>query len=257
MDDTTTNYTYNNANQLTAKGTRAFTYDAQGNEITDGTKTLGYNFDNQLKTYANGTTTTSYIYDATGNRIEKNGSTNYQYVNTGNNNVLVAKNITGNTSNFYVYGLDQISQGGPNTTDRQYYLTDGLGNVRYLTSGTGTTLNTYATDTYGSNQTTTGTASNNYIYQDEQKDSESGLTYLRARYYDPTTGRFTSQDPLSGTLENPASQNGYNYANNDPVNLSDPSGMSSLTLISAPTAIYNSRAIKLFEDYIGITNIKK
>jgi RHS repeat-associated protein len=62
------------------------------------------------------------------------------------------------------------------------------------------------------------------MFQSEQKDNESGLTYLRARYYDPTIGRFTSQDPLSGALANPASQNGYNYANNDPVDMNDPDG---------------------------------
>ncbi len=230
-DGTTTNYTYNNANRLTAKATRTFTYDPQGNEITDGTKTLGYNYDNQLKTYVNGSTTTNYVYDATGNRIEKSQTgANYQYVNTGNNNVVVAKNITNGTSNFFVYGVDQISQGDTSSSSRQYYLTDGLGNVRYLTNSSGTTLNTYATDPFGGNQTGTGSTANNYIYQDEQKDLESGLTYLRARYYDPSIGRFTSQDPLSGTLGDTTTQNGYNYANNNPVNFSDPSGMITIVL---------------------------
>jgi RHS repeat-associated protein len=261
-DGTTTNYTYNAANELLSKGTRNFAYDAQGNEITDGAKTLGYNFDNQLKTYTSGSATTTYVYDATGNRIEKNGATNYQYVNAGNNEVVVAKNISNSTSNFYVYGNDLISQGGPNTSDRQYYLTDGLGNVRYLTNSSGTTLNSYATDAYGSNQTGTGSTANNYMYQAEQKDSESSLTFLRARYYDPTIGRFTSQDPLSGTLEDPASQNGYNYANNNPVNLSDPSGMAPdpravLGIMSAPTAAPSTRkAAQTLEKY-GPQSINK
>jgi RHS repeat-associated protein len=68
-----------------------------------------------------------------------------------------------------------------------------------------------------------------FTFQGEQTDPESGLTYLRARSYDPTTGRFTSRDPLSGSVENPGTQNGYNYANNDPVNLSDPSGQNAVT----------------------------
>jgi RHS repeat-associated protein len=75
------------------------------------------------------------------------------------------------------------------------------------------------------------------MYQSEQKDSESGLIYLRARYYDPSIGRFTSQDPLSGSLSSPASQNGYNYANNDPINLNDPSGLAA-ACNTAKTASY-------------------
>jgi hypothetical protein len=47
---------------------------------------------------------------------------------------------------------------------------------------------------------------------------------MRARYYDPSTGRFISKDPIEGMLSNPQSQNGYSYAHDDPINLSDPSG---------------------------------
>ncbi len=228
-DETVSNYTYNNANQLTAKThtTRSFTYDPQGNQITDTGKTLGYNYDNQLTSYVGGGLTTNYVYDATGNRIDKaqtgSSAANYRYVNTGNNSVLTAKNITANSTTYYVYGSDLISQGGASSSSRQYYLTDGLGNVRYVTSNTGSNVTSYTYDPYGNR--TAGTASaSNYTYQAEQRDTESGLTFLRARYYDPTTGRFTSQDPMSGTPADPASQNGYNYANNDPVNLSDPTG---------------------------------
>jgi len=59
----------------------------------------------------------------------------------------------------------------------------------------------------------------------EQRDAESGLVYLRARYLDPITGQFLTRDPLPGTRHNPLSQHGYSYANNNPVALIDPSGM--------------------------------
>jgi RHS repeat-associated protein len=228
-------YAYNNANQLSAKSntTRTLTYDPQGNQITDTGKTLSYNYDNQLKSLVNGSTTTNYLYDATGNRIDKTqtgtGATNYQYVSTGNNQVLQAKNLTASTNQYYLYGLEQISQGDTGSSTRQYPVTDGQGTARYLTNNSGTTVTngTFAYDPYGK-QTSGSTTLSNYMFQSEQKDSESGLTYLRARYYDSTIGRFTSQDPLSGTLGNPASQNGYNYASNDPINLSDPSGQSAI-----------------------------
>ncbi len=62
------------------------------------------------------------------------------------------------------------------------------------------------------------------LYQSQQQDPESNLYYLRARYYDPATGRFISRDPVKGYLQDPRTQNGYDYALNNPVNLSDPSG---------------------------------
>jgi RHS repeat-associated protein len=65
--------------------------------------------------------------------------------------------------------------------------------------------------------------SSSYGYTDEWTDG-SGLEYLRARYYSSAQGRFTSQDPFSGMLSNPATQNPYVYEANNPVRYTDPSG---------------------------------
>ena len=61
-------------------------------------------------------------------------------------------------------------------------------------------------------------------YRGEQYDTDLALYYLRARYYNPTTGRFLSRDPNAGALIAPASLHKYLYANGDPVNLRDPRG---------------------------------
>src|SRR5581483_11737633 len=63
-------------------------------------------------------------------------------------------------------------------------------------------------------------------YQGEQKDS-NGYIYPRARYYDPSVGRFLSKDPLPGAVWDPGSQNAYAYAGNNPVTHADPTGMDS------------------------------
>lgn len=225
-------YTTNNDNQLTAKGTRTFTYDNLGNRITDAGKTLSFDFNSLLKSYAvPGSTTVSYVYDAAGNRIEKNvsGGSNYQYVNDTSRRLartLVTKNVTSSTSNYYVYAGSLLSQGDTAAANRQYYLDDGMGNVRYTTSSTGATLQTFTYDAYGN--TVLGTGSD-MGYREQAKDQEDGLIYLRARYYDATTGTFTSHDPISGTLTNAQTQNGYNYANDNPINMFDPSGQNAVS----------------------------
>jgi RHS repeat-associated protein len=62
------------------------------------------------------------------------------------------------------------------------------------------------------------------FYRGEQYDSDLSLYYLRARYYNPNTGRFLSRDPLDGKAKDPASLHKYLYASGDPVNAIDPTG---------------------------------
>ncbi|MGE6376832.1 RHS repeat-associated core domain-containing protein [Peribacillus muralis] len=55
-------------------------------------------------------------------------------------------------------------------------------------------------------------------------DKETTHYYLKARYYNPENGNFLALDPYPGDLNNPITQNGYGYANNNPVMFVDPSG---------------------------------
>jgi RHS repeat-associated protein len=64
----------------------------------------------------------------------------------------------------------------------------------------------------------------------EQYDPDLGLYYLRARYYNPATGRFMSRDPEDGIPTDPKSLHKYDYAGGDPVNLSDPTGRATAAL---------------------------
>ena len=69
--------------------------------------------------------------------------------------------------------------------------------------------------------TTSGTTPNNFLYSGEQYDSALGAYYLRARYYNPATGRFLAMDPYQGDALNPST---YAYTQNNPVNRIDPTG---------------------------------
>jgi len=119
-------------------------------------------------------------------------------------------------TNTYVYGLDLISatDGSNNHT---YYQYDGLGSTVALADDTGTITDTYEYDVFGAVRASTGSSTNPWLFTGEQHDSDSGLQFLRARYYDPSTGRFMSRDPIP-------SNNAYAYAFNNPVYFVDPYG---------------------------------
>ena len=93
----------------------------------------------------------------------------------------------------YVYGLDLIARIDGSSED--YYLADALGSTTALTDDTGNVTGEYAYDAFGNYRPGEGSSTNEFRYAGEQVD-ETGLQYLRARYYDPVVGRFLSQDPL-------------------------------------------------------------
>jgi len=82
----------------------------------------------------------------------------------------------------------------------------------------------------------TGTTPNNYLYRGEQWDSDLGLYYLRARYMNPLTGRFLSRDPKPGHIGIPRTLHKYLYAESDPVNRIDPTGMETVENVEVDTA---------------------
>jgi RHS repeat-associated protein len=102
----------------------------------------------------------------------------------------------------------------------------------------------YEYDAYGNSFTKSGTTPNNYLYRGEQYDADLALYYLRARYYNPATGRFLSRDPEDGDPTDPQSLHKYLYAGGDPANRIDPSGRAdsietifTVTVIATPTEV--------------------
>ena len=83
-------------------------------------------------------------------------------------------------------------------------------------------------DAFGNLLNKTGTTPNEMLYRGEQWDSDLGLYYLRARWYNSQTGRFMSRDPYHGVTINPASLHKYLYTGGDPVNFVDPRGRADL-----------------------------
>jgi RHS repeat-associated protein len=208
-------------------------YDQDGNVITSGGKTFAYDTENHL-TSVNGSAVTM-VYDGDGNRVKKivSGVTTQYLIDDLNPTgypQVVEELTSGAVSRTFTYGLQRISQNQlvSNTWTPSFYGYDGLGTVRQLTNSSGTITDTYDYDAFGNKINSTGTTPNDFLYRGEEFDSDLSLYYLRARYMNPLTGRFMSRDPLDGDFSEPLSLHKYLYADGDPVNRRDPSGLSDL-----------------------------
>ena len=216
--------THNAANEvLTVSAQTAPIHDAAGN-ITQAAKPNtpasnqvyvydGWNRLTQVKE-TNGTVIATYEYDGRGNRIQKTtGATVRDYFhNDGGQVVEVRVNSVLNQT--FVWDLSYIDTpvmtrrdtGSDGTLDQSYYFTfDALRNVTSLINASnGNVLERYHYDAYGKvqvyNSTWTPLSASAYgnitTFTGRELDSESGLYYFRARYFDPSLGRFLARDPL-------------------------------------------------------------
>jgi RHS repeat-associated protein len=236
----TTTSIYDAADQLTSStgpGGMTYTYDLDGNQKSAGTRTFTYDLAQRLKTTTSGSTTTTYTYDGDGRRISAStgtGSANTtQFLwdpNRPTAQIVEETDGAGASLREYHNGHQLVSMqtGG----SAYYYQLDGLGSVVNLTSSSGTTQWTYDYHPFGVARTTTKNQNkapvNNRRYAGEYLDA-TGLYHLRARQYDPSTGRLLTLDPLQAGNNLPVIAS-YAYARNNPVLLTDPTGQCPMTI---------------------------
>ena len=183
------------------------TYDANGNVLSAAGVVYTYDSENHMTSATGNGKVVTMVYDAFGNRVAKtvNGVT-IQYlveddVNPTDLPQVVEELVNGVVTRQYTYGLQRISENlspavtGNSAWTPSFYGYDGGGSVRQLINSAGAVTDEYEYDAYGNSFTKQGTTPNNYLYRAEQFDSDLGLYYLRARYYNPQTGRFLSRDP--------------------------------------------------------------
>jgi RHS repeat-associated protein len=161
--------------------------------------------------------------------------------------VLLEYDEQGNILKDYAFG-DGLIRSRTGGTEVFYHM-DGLGSTRLLTNADGTVSDRYNYDAYGVLLTHAGTNNNSFLFAGEQRDSSTGLDYLRARYYDPDLGRFISKDPFSGFITDPMSQHDYQYAHANPVRFTDPTGYFSMTELGAGMAIGSILASMTYAGY--------
>ncbi len=123
-------------------------------------------------------------------------------------------------TNNYLYGVGRLAQ---YDTAMQYFGADGLGSVRQIYNNAAVVRRNTLYDPFGNVLTTNGTSASVYGFTGEQADI-TGLVYLRARYYAPGQGRFTTKDTWEGYSAVPQTLNQFNYVTNNPIRFTDPSG---------------------------------
>lgn len=210
-----------NTNRITSSG---YTYDLAGNIIADAQgRQFTFNGDNkqtQVKDSSNNIIGT-YSYDGEGKRIKKvTNSETTTFVYSGGK--LVAE-----------YTLTTAT---PQAATTQYITTDILGSPRVISDGNGNIISRRDFMPFGEELSNVGGRNTSAGYSTDsirqkftgyQRDNETNLDFAEARYYNDQNGRFTAVDPLlaSGKSANPQTFNRYAYVSNNPLILTDSTGM--------------------------------
>jgi RHS repeat-associated protein len=226
-------YTNNTSNELTATSLATYGYDNNGNTLTktDSTGPTNYtwDFENRLTsvTLPAGGGTVSFKYDPFGRRIYKSSSSGTSVFAYDGDNLIEETNAAGAVVARYSQGLnidEPLAMLRSSATS--FYHADGLGSITSLANAAGALAQTYTFDSFGKQTATSGSLVNPFQYTGRESDSETGLYYYRARYYDPQTGRFLNEDPTRYAGGN---VNFYPYASNAPTRLIDPVGLATVT----------------------------
>ena len=229
----TTTYAYNTADELcwayagassnpcssAPTGAATYSFDSDGNETANSAgASFSYNTKNQTTSITYGGTTLSgltYTDQGQDNRISA-GSTTFDNSSSG-----TAISTTSGSSTYYLTNGQGAVLGERIGSAHYYFLSNALGSVVAVISGSGQTVaDRYGYDLYGNTTYASVTVPNPFGYAGGYTDP-TGLILLGARYYDPSTARWTQVDPeANGT------STAYAYANGDPVGETDPSGLS-------------------------------
>ncbi|WP_066494857.1 RHS repeat-associated core domain-containing protein [Abyssisolibacter fermentans] len=168
----------------------------------------------------------TYRYNGDGQRTTKQEQSSKDgYVTKTTNYYYDRQHVileTGTETVSYVRGINYISR--KSSIGLSYYFYNGHGDVVQTVSENGEVRNQYDYDIFGNPLLTIEEEKNEIRYSGEYYDESTGLYYLRARYYNPYTGRFISEDSYWGEDSNPLSLNLYVYCYNDPVRFVDPTG---------------------------------
>ena len=203
-------------------------YDAIGNPIHDGVWTYTWENGRQLRRMACDATVAEFVYNADGLRVQKtvNGVTT-NYTLHGKNIVHMTK---GNAELHFWYDAQNRPAIVEFNGTKYGYLYNLQGDVIGLIDSANTEVVKYTYDAWGKPLSVTGSLANTigyynpFRYRGYVYDVETGLYYLRSRYYNPSWGRFVNADANIGHSQGIISHNIMAYCCNRPINNFDPDG---------------------------------
>ena len=216
--------------------TRNFTYDANGNLLSDGKYTYSWTKGSLLEKVTGDGLEAVYTYDASGIRTSKkvNGITT-EYLTAGGSVLSEKKN--GVWQHYLYDGSGQLMAIRYKGAD-YYYIRDGLMSITGLVDANGVAVVNYRYDSWGILTGITGSMAgtlgkdNPYRFKGYYYDEETGMYYLKSRYYQPEICRFISADVYIATELNMNGSNIYSYCKNNPVMLMDSDGSFAILAIA-------------------------
>jgi len=242
--------TFNDGNQLEDDAGFTYQYDNNGNltqktnKITSAFTLYEYDAENKLiRVVREDGSIVNYRYDGLGRRIEKEvDSVVTQYI-YDNEDILLELDGSNNILARYTHGpgIDEplvMEKAGQSFV----YHADGLGSITEISDSTGALKQLYTYSSFGKIESQTDpNFTQPYTFTGREFDSETGNHFYRARYYDPSTGRFLQQDPigLAGGI------NLFIYVDNDPLNLVDPYGLFSWEVIKSSITLKGGISVGL------------
>jgi len=243
-------YGYDKAGILVQAGEVSFAYDADGNlalrKDKDVTTRYTYNSENNLvKVELPGGKTIAYGYGPFGHRIwrEEDGSRTYHLLD-GDDLLQELSADLKPLSTYLHAGLDRPLMVSSGDGKARFFHQDDLGTVLAITDTKGRVSTRYAYDAFGNIAQQEGEGGGQRLcFTGRPLDSATGLYDLRARFYDPETGRFISPDPVFGRIDDPATLPPYGYARDNPLTYVDPFGTThNIGTININNALYFGRA---------------
>ena len=231
-------------NQLSAPAGYSMNYDQAGNLTYDtytGEGTRTYDAENRMKQVWANSQWQTYAYDGDGARIKRivNQTETWQVYGLGGELIAEYAPTASPSSPQKEYGYrngELLVTAEPNA-NIHWLVPDQLGTPRMVFDQMGSLANVSRHDYLpfgeelsagvGGRTTAQGYSGDNVRqkFTGQERDAETGLDYMHARYYASGQGRFTGADPLIGSLINPQSLNRYTYVSNNPLRYIDPSGL--------------------------------
>ena len=228
----TKTFNYDTSDRLTSDGTSTHSWDDADRLTAAGSETYAYDplsrlvFSEALVTTSSGSVMAELDYTYNGDGLlasrTQDGGTPQSFLWDPLTPLARLLQIGGER---IVYGLGPL-YGVKADGSTIAFARDGMKSVRAEVNGSGAVTKSFRYTAYGDLQAASPTsATPTFVAYNSQLRDGSGLVYLRARWYEPATGRFITRDPLLGDAASPATLNAFGYGGGNPLTMSDPSGM--------------------------------